>query len=216
MLRHAWRAWSFWREMHGGPKTSRQFCASASTLARRALRGWRRWTIRTRLSAPSWQRCRIQPQQLPPLPARSPPARLQPRPALPYLAYGRKFWKGRSTLRSIVSLEHHSKRHEEWLATHHARLQEPFTLAPDRPWLRSWQSSKSSNIMTETRYRKWEELQSRPLQFSFYHCDGRFPTAGKRMYLSRNCRLPPTARYVLCHYGQPHSWHEIRAKHDFR
>ena len=212
VLRHAWSAWSFWREMHGGPKAYQQFHASASTLARRALRGWRRWTIRTRLSAPSWQRCRIKPQQLPPLPARKAPARLQSRPALSYLEYGRKFWKNRETYQQTVSREHHSKLHNEWLATHHARLQEPFTLAPDRPWLRSWRSSKSSNIMTETRYRIWEELQSRPLQISFYHCDGRFPPAERRMYLSRNnCRLPPTARYVLCHYGQPHSWHEIRA-----
>ncbi len=31
---------------------------------------------------------------LPPLPARKAPARLQPRPALSYLAFGRKFWRG--------------------------------------------------------------------------------------------------------------------------
>ena len=162
VLRHAWNAWSLWRFMRGGPKAYQQFQASASTLARRALRGWRRWTIRTRLSAPSWQRCRIKPQQLPPLPARKAPARLQPRPALSYLAFGRKFWKGKWTLQRTASFEHHSGLHNEWCATHHALLQEPFALAPDRPWLRSWQSSKSSNIMTETRYRRWEELRPLP------------------------------------------------------
>ncbi len=125
VLRHAWRAWSFWREMHGGPKGYQQFHASASTLARRALRGWRRWTIRTRLPAPSWQRCRIRPQWLPPLPAGKAPARLQPRPALSYLTFGRKFWKNRGTLQQTVSQEHHSKLHKEWLATHHARLRSP-------------------------------------------------------------------------------------------
>jgi hypothetical protein len=58
--------------------------------------------------------------------------------------------------------ESESGLHKEWCATHHALLQEPFALAPDRPWLRSWQSSKSSNIMTETRYRRWEELRPLP------------------------------------------------------
>ena len=29
--------------------------------------------------------------------------------------------------------------------------------------------------------------------------------------MSRYCRLPATARYVLCNYGRPQSWHEIRA-----
>ena len=61
--------------------------------------------------------------------------------------------------------EHDRKLHKEWCATraHHALLQQPFTLAPDhwQPWLRSWQSSKSSNIMSLTRYRQWEELRPR-------------------------------------------------------
>ena len=97
VLRHAWNTWSWWRFMHGGPKAYQQFHASASTLARRALRGWRRWTIRTRLFVPSWQRCRIQPHWLPPLPASEPLARRRPQiTSLPYLAYGRKFWKGKS------------------------------------------------------------------------------------------------------------------------
>jgi hypothetical protein len=29
--------------------------------------------------------------------------------------------------------------------------------------------------------------------------------------LNRNGRPPPKARFVLCHYRQPHSWHEIAA-----
>ena len=74
VLRHALRVWSYWHEVYGAPKVHKQFCASASTLARRALRGWRRWTIRTRLFVPSWQRCRVQPRWLPPCP----PANLWP------------------------------------------------------------------------------------------------------------------------------------------
>ena len=90
---HAWYYWYDFRRM----KSHRQFCASASTLARRALRGWRRWTIRTRLFAPSWQRCRIQPHWLPSLPASEPLVRRRPQiTSLPYLEYGRKFWKGKS------------------------------------------------------------------------------------------------------------------------
>ncbi len=47
VLHHALRAWYYWHEFSSS-KSHRQFCASASALARRALRGWRRWTIRTR------------------------------------------------------------------------------------------------------------------------------------------------------------------------
>jgi hypothetical protein len=120
VLRHAWDAWSFWRQLHGGPKVYQQFHASASTLARRALRGWRRWTIRTRLSAPSWQRCRIKPQQLPPLL----PAKLQHVCSLaqPYHISRSAAGSGKA---STASYEHHSGIHKEWCATHHARLQEP-------------------------------------------------------------------------------------------
>ena len=82
VLHHALHAWSYWHEFSSA-KSHRQFCASASALARRALRGWRRWTVQTRLFAPSWQRYRIRPQRLPPLPARKAPARLQPRQPYP-------------------------------------------------------------------------------------------------------------------------------------
>ena len=149
VLRHAWNAWSWWRFMHGGPKAYQQFHASASTLARRALRGWRRWTIRTRLFVPSWQRCRIQPHWLPPLPASEPLARRRPQiTSLPYLAYGRKFWKGKSGSQqelAAAAYRHDPKelqrlrRREEWEAADLVLRQEPYKLAPSRPWLRSWQ-----------------------------------------------------------------------------
>ncbi len=207
ILYHALGAWCLWHEFSSA-KSHGQFCASASALARRALRGWRRWTIRTRLLAPSWQRCRIRPQGLPPLPASKPPARLQPRPALSHLAFGRRFWKGKIPYQRWDSYTHHSELHKEWCATHHALLQQPFIIDPDQPWLRSWQSSKSSNIVSLTRYRRWAELRPMPPPVDI---DCRLPKPGKRTYLSRNCRLPPTARFVLCHYRQPHTWHEIRA-----
>ena len=106
VLRHALRVWSYWHEVYGAPKVHKQFCASASTLARRALRGWRRWTIRTRLFVPSWQRCRVQPRWLPPLPASEPLARRRPQiTSLPYLAYGRKFWKGKSGSQRELALQ---------------------------------------------------------------------------------------------------------------
>jgi hypothetical protein len=44
VLRHALDAWHYWHEFSSA-KSHRQFCASASALARRALRGWRRWTV---------------------------------------------------------------------------------------------------------------------------------------------------------------------------
>jgi hypothetical protein len=224
VLRHAWRAWSFWRELHGGPKAYQRFHASASTLARRALRGWRRWTIRTRLFAPSWQRCRIKPQQLPPLLARKAPARLQPRPALSYLAFGRKFWKGKSGSQqelAAAAYRHEPKylqrlrRREEWEAADLVLLQEPYKLAPSRPWLRSWQRSTTldRNFNPETRcyegeaYYRWQEL--RPAGYPSY---GDFPyPPGTQKYRHRIGRSPPKVRFVLCHYEHPHSWHEIAA-----
>ena len=225
VLRHALGAWSFWHECSSA-KSHRQFCASASALARRALRGWRRWTIQTRLFAPSWQRCRIRPQWLPPLPARRPPARLQPRPALPYLAYGRKFWRGKSGSQQQLARaaywhdpkeEQRLKRCEEWKAAHLALLQEPYKLAPDRPWLRTWQSCTAPAVIWKTRfcegktvlirYCRWQEL--RPAGYPSY---GDFPyPPGTQKYTLRAGRPPPKARFVLCHYEQPHSWHEIAA-----
>jgi len=193
ILYHALGAWCLWHEFSSA-KSHGQFCASASALARRALRGWRRWTIRTRLLAPSWQRCRIRPQGLPPLPASKPPARLQPRPALSHLAFGRRFWKGKIPYQRWDSYTHHSELHKGWCATHHALLQQPFIIDPDQPWLRSWQSSKSSNIVSLTRYRRWAELRPMPPPVDI---DCRLPKPGKRTYLSRNCRLPPTARLPL-------------------
>ena len=54
VLRHALGAWSFWHECSSANlKSHRQFRASALALARRALRGWRRWTMRTRLFTPN-------------------------------------------------------------------------------------------------------------------------------------------------------------------
>jgi hypothetical protein len=146
VLRDVLHEWYYWYDFRRF-KSHRQFCASASALARRALRGWRRWTLRTRLFAPSWQRCRIQPQWLPPLPARKAPARLQPRPALPYLAFGRKFWRGKSELEEIAAAANRHdpkelqrlRRREEWEAADLVLRQEPYKLAPSRPWLRSWQ-----------------------------------------------------------------------------
>jgi len=205
-------------------KSHRQFCASASALARRALRGWRRWTVRTRLFAPSWQRCKIQPQWLPPLPARKAPARLQPRPALSYLEYGRKFWKGKSGSQQELARAAHRhdpkelqrlRRREEWEAADLVLLQEPYKLAPSRPWLRSWQRGTTLHrgFNPETRcyegeaYYQWQEL--RPAGYPFY---GDYPyPPGTQKYRHRTGRFPPKARFVLCHYEQPHSWHEIAA-----
>jgi hypothetical protein len=222
MLHHALHAWYYWHEFSSA-KSHRQFCASASALARRALRGWRRWTIRTRLFAPSWQRCRIQPQWLPPLPARKAPARLQPRPALSYLAFGRKFWRGKSGSQQQLAWaafwhdpkeEQRLNRCEEWKAAHQSLSQEPYKLAPGRPWLRSWQSSTAPDWKTRyyegkvilTRYYRWQEL--RPAGYPEY---GDIPPPGTQRYIFQNSRSPPKARYVLCHYEQLFSWHEIRA-----
>ncbi len=216
----AWYYWYDFRRM----KSHRQFCASASALARRALRGWRRWTVRTRLFAPSWQRCRIQPQWLPPLPARKAPARLQPRPALSYLEYGRKFWKGKSGSQQELARAAHRhdpkelqrlRRREEWEAADLILLQEPYKLAPSRPWLRSWQRSTTPvrGFNPETRcyegeaYYQWQEL--RPAGYPSYG-DLPYPP-GTQKYRHRIGRSPPKVRFVHCHYEQPHTWHEIRA-----
>ena len=227
VLRHALRVWSYWHEVYGAPKVHKQFCASASTLARRALRGWRRWTIRTRLFVPSWQRCRIQPRWLPPLPASEPLARRRPQiTSLPYLTYGRKFWKGKSGSQRELELAaywHNPKavqrlrRREEWEAADLALLQEPYKLAPGRLWLRSWQSSTAPAVIWQTRYCggkevfirycQWQEL--RPAGYPSYG-DLPYPP-GTQQYRFRRGRPPPKTRFAVCHYEQLHSWHEIAA-----
>ena len=226
ILHHALHAWYFWHECSSA-KSHSQFCASASGVARRALRGWRRWMLRTRLFAPSWQRYRIWPRQLPPLPARKPPARLEPRPVLSHLAYGRKFWRGKSGSQRELALEarwHDPKElqrlrlREEWEPAHLASLQEPYKLAPGRPWLRSWQSSTAPAALWQTRfcggktilirYCQWQELRPKGFPTSKH---SKIPSPGAQRYTFRGGRPPPKARFVLCHYGQPHSWHEVAA-----
>jgi hypothetical protein len=225
VLRHAWNTWSWWRFMHGGPKAYQQFHASASTLARRALRGWRRWTIRTRLFVPSWQRCRIQPHWLPPLPASEPLARRRPQiTSLPYLAYGRKFWKGKSGSQqelAAAAYRHDPKelqrlrRREEWEAADLVLRQEPYKLAPSRPWLRSWQRGTTLHRGFNPKTRCYEGeayYQLQELRPAGYPSYGDYPyPPGTQKYRHRTGRSPPKARFVLCHYEQPHSWHEIRA-----
>jgi hypothetical protein len=166
---------------------------------------------------------RIRPQWLPPLPARKAPARPQPRPALSYLAFGRKFWRGKSGSQQQLARaaywhdpkkEQRLKRCEDWEAAHLALLQEPYKLAPGRPWLRTWQSSTAPDWRTRyyerkavlTRYYRWQEL--RPARYPDY---GDIPPPGTQRYISQNGRPPPKARYVLCHYEQLFRWHEIRA-----
>jgi hypothetical protein len=112
--------------------------------------------------------------------------------------------------------EQRLKRCEEWKAAHLARLQAPYQLAPDRPWLRTWQSSTVPAVIWNTRfcegktvltrYCRWREL--RPVGYPLY---GDASPPGTQQYTLRLGRPPPKARFVLCHYEQPHSWHEIAA-----
>jgi hypothetical protein len=161
----------------------------------------------------------------PPLPASEPLARRRPQiTSLPYLAYGRKFWKGKSGSQQELARAAHRhdpkelqrlRRREEWEAADLILLQEPYKLASSRPWLRSWQRSTTPvrGFNPETRcyegdaYYRWQEL--RPAGYPSYG-DLPYPP-GTQRYISQNGRSPPKARFVLCHYEQPHSWHEIAA-----
>jgi hypothetical protein len=67
---HAWYCWGFWLEVSRRLRNGDHRYVTASVLARRALRGWRRWTIQEKLLAPTWQQARLNARLpvLPPLP----------------------------------------------------------------------------------------------------------------------------------------------------
>jgi hypothetical protein len=58
----------FWLDVFRKPSNGDHRYVTASVLARRALRGWRCWTIQEKLLAPTWQQVRLNARLLPPLP----------------------------------------------------------------------------------------------------------------------------------------------------
>ena len=68
VLAHAWYCWGFWLDVFRRPRNVDLRYATASVLVRRALRGWRHWTIQEKPLAPTWQQARLNARLLPPLP----------------------------------------------------------------------------------------------------------------------------------------------------
>ena len=206
VLAHAWYCWGFWLEVFRRPKNGDHRYLTASVLARRALRGWRRWTIQEKLLAPTWQQVRLNARLLPPLPTSTGSTRPRTRTAAPRahemgpLAtyyYGASPW--------VTSLQEHEERaqvtssYDEWRSAQDSLLQEFDRLHPGRVWLRSWLIN--CNLVNADSPR-WYQF----LQFS-----SKYPPYGQVQRASYRSRPPPKLRCVLCHYGQPYSWHLIEA-----
>jgi hypothetical protein len=206
VLAHAWECWGFWLEVFRRPKNGDHRYLTASVLARRALRGWRRWTIQEKLLAPTWQQVRLNARLLPPLPTSTGSTRPRTRTAAPRahemgpLAtyyYGASPW--------VTSLQEHEERaqvtssYDEWRSAQDSLLQEFDRLHPGRVWLRSWLIN--CNLVNANSPR-WYQF----LQFS-----SKYPPYGQLERASYRSRPPPKLRCVLCHYGQPYSWHLIEA-----
>jgi hypothetical protein len=82
-------------------------CATASALARRALRGWLRWLVSGRACLhPLGSDAGSNPAGSPLcLPANHRPVCSLGFGSLPYLAFGRKFWAGKSGTQQQIALE---------------------------------------------------------------------------------------------------------------
>ena len=206
VLAHAWDCWGFWLEVFRRPRNGDHRYLAASVLARRALRGWRRWTIQEKLLAPTWQQVRLNARLIPPLPTPTGSTRPRTRTAAPRAHemgpratyyYGASPW--------VTSLQEHEERaqmtssYDEWRSAQDSLLQEFDRLHPGRVWLRSWLINDN---LVNANSPRWYQF----LQFS-----GKYPPYGQLKRASYRSRPPPKLRCVLCHYGQPYSWHLIEA-----
>jgi hypothetical protein len=206
VLAHAWECWGFWLAVFRRPKNGDHRYLTASVLARRALRGWRRWTIQEKLLAPTWQQVRLNARLLPPLPTSTGSTRPRTRTAAPRahemgpLAtyyYGASPW--------VTSLQEHEERaqvtssYNQWRSAQDSLLEEFDRLHPGRVWLRMWLINDNPVNADSPR---WYQF----LQFS-----SKYPPYGQLERASYRSRPPPKLRCVLCHYGQPYSWHLIEA-----
>ena len=170
------------------------------------MRGWRHWTIQEKLLAPTWQQVRLNARLLPPLP--TPAGSTRPRtvtaasrahekgPLATYL-YGASPW--RTSLQQHEETAQVTSSYDQWRSAQDSLLEEFDRLHPGRVWLRMWLTENSPVRADSPRWYQCRQLSDK------------YPPYGQVKRVSYCSRPPPKLRCVLCHYGQPNSWHWIEA-----
>jgi len=219
VLAHVFECWDQWLTVTHRPNKGNRLYAEALVLARRVLRRWRHLTVWEQLLAPTWQRVRLNARLLPPLPTPSvsTPPRISPntsRLLADYYSPGggrdRKIplatWRYGSPWR--LTLQEHEERAQEtseydrWRSAQNSLLQDFDRLHPGRVWLRSWHTVDCPISRSHCPTVLWYDF--RPSVH-----------AGHMQKRERYSRPPPKFRLVICHYGQPFSWHWIEAAPTF-
>lgn len=179
----------------------------ALILARRVLRGWRLWTVREQLLAPTWQQIRLNARLLPPLP--TPPTPTRPRTSPTASESHADYYYGRSPWRSHLSGHwgnaesvELTSNYDQWRSAQDSLLQDFDRLHPGRVWLRSWHTVDFPISRSHCPTVLWYDFL--PSRFTT-------PPFGQMLKRDRYSRPPIKFRYVICHYGQPFSWHWIEA-----
>jgi hypothetical protein len=217
VLAHAWYCWGYWLEVTHIPNKHKRRYAEALVLAWRVLRRWRHWTILAQLLAPTWQQVRLNARLLPPLftPSGSTPPRTSPtaprsqevyrnpwdrKIPLAIWRYGASPW--RLTLQEHEEQDPVTSENDCWSSEQDSLLWDFDRLHPGRVWLRSWHTVDCPTSHSHCPTLLWYNF------LPSSHAD--------QMYRQDHySRPPPKFRYVICHYGQPFSWHWIEAAPSF-
>jgi hypothetical protein len=206
VLAHAWYCWGFWLDVLRRPNNDARRYVRASVLARRVMRGWRHWTIQEKLLAPTWQQARLNARLLPPLP--TPAGSTRPRTVtaaprahekgpLATYHYGASPW--RTSLQQHEEMAQVTSSYDQWRSAQDSLLEESDRLHPGRVWLRMW-LIENNPVRADS-----------PRWYQFRQLSDKYPPYGQVKRASYCSRPPPKLRCVLCHYGQPNSWHWIEA-----
>ena len=221
VLAHVLYCWDYWLSATHIPKKHDRRYAEALVLARRVLRSWRHWTASEQLLAPTWQRIRLNARLLPPLssPSVSTPPRTSP--TVPRLQVEHSTWDRKIPLATWrygaspwrLTLQEHEEQ-ARVISDYDRRRSESVSLFQD------FDSRHPGNVML----RSWHTVDcpiSRPhgptvLWYEFWpppwHPTWAFGTVQRQ---ERYSQPPPKFRCVVCHYGQPFSWHLLEAAPTF-
>ena len=179
----------------------------ALILARRVLRGWRLWTVREQLLAPTWQQIRLNARLLPSRP--TPPTPTRPRTSPTTSESRADYYYGRSPWRSHLSGHwgnaesvELTSNYDQWRSAQDSLLQDFDRLHPGRVWLRSWHTVDFPISRSHCPTVLW---------YDFLPSRSTTPPFGQMLKRDRYSRPPIKFRYVICHYGQPFSWHWIES-----
>ena len=217
VLAHVLNCWGHWLDVTHIPNKHKRRYAEALVLAWRVLRRWRHWTILAQLLAPTWQQVRLNARLLPPLftPSGSTPPRTSPtaprsqevyrnpwdrKIPLAIWRYGASPW--RLTLQEHEEQDPVTSEHDCWSSEQDSLPWDFDRLHPGRVWLRSWHTVDCPTSHSHCPTLLWYNF------LPSSHAD--------QMYRQDHySRPPPKFRYVICHYGQPFSWHWIEAAPSF-